>query len=229
VTDVLDTSPKLRNPESAPRPQCGLRPGRLATTHQEERVMTNPADSTKLSRRSLLASATAAAAIGAPATAATLGGLPTGAAATSDADPIFAAIEVHRKANNDWSAVLARLNAELEKLGPGHMDEAGASYQESEAADDREGRAYWAFWHTMPTTVAGMAAYFQYLAEPRWLLPDGEDERDYGKESRSMIDDAIGGAWHPEYGSDGGDGGVPGVLDWVRTMELALRRIAATA
>jgi hypothetical protein len=70
-----------------------------------------------------------------------------------DADPIFAAIEAHRKANLDFAAELKGKDGE-------HPDYA--------AACAREGVAYEIFWRTMPTTVAGMAAYFQHPQESRW-------------------------------------------------------------
>jgi hypothetical protein len=120
------------------------------------------------------------------------------------------------------SAVLARHNAELDKLGPGHLDEDASTWAAWEAAGNREGKSYWTFWHTMPTTAAGMAAYFQYLAEPRWPAHERQPHD-------PIIDDAIGCPWHHEYGSADGDGGMPGLTEWMRTMELALRRIAATA
>jgi hypothetical protein len=71
----------------------------------------------------------------------------------SDGDPIFAAIAAHRKANLDRAA-------ELKRDGSDHPD--------CEAASARESVAYEIFWRTMPTTFAGMCAYFQYLQEPRW-------------------------------------------------------------
>jgi hypothetical protein len=135
-----------------------------------------------------------------PATTATLSGLP---------DPIFAAVETHKQANADWSGAMARHNAELEKLGPGHLDEEASTFAESEAAGDREGKAYSAFWKTSPTTIAGMAAYFQYLQSPRWPRDDDPSE--------ATIIDYLATEDGPE------------IADWARTVELALRRIAATA
>jgi hypothetical protein len=155
-----------------------------------------------------------------PVAANALADVPTKPAATSDADPIFAAIEAHKQANLDSAAVLARHNAELEKLGTGHFDEDATTWAEWEATGNREGETYWTFWHTMPTTVAGMAAYFQYLQSPRW--PGQNDAAD-----DTIIQDARNnGGWWDSHGR--GDGGSPSLMDWSRLMELALRRIAAT-
>jgi hypothetical protein len=116
----------------------------------------------------------------------------------SDVDPIFAAIEAHRNANLDWAAELKGKDGEH----PGCA-----------AASARESVSYEIFWRTMPTTVAGMAAYFQYLQEPRWPVdPQVEPNPDM---PITMMEHIVS--------EDGPDD----ITEWAQMMELALRRIAA--
>jgi hypothetical protein len=175
----------------------------------------------KLSRRSLLASLPAAAAIG---PAALSEPLPNAAATSGTTDPIFAAIEAHKQANLDRKAKIDRMNADLEKLGPCHGEEDAPSYQDQVAASEREGETYRAFWRTMPTTAAGAAAVFRYLQEPRWP-PDAGPSSDFPGENATIIQDAVSNGWR----DSGGDGGIPSVMQWAQMMEQALRRIAARA
>src|SRR5579871_1059647 len=93
--------------------------------------------STKTSRRGLLAAIPAMAAAIAPGAAATLSGLPTSAVA----DPIFAAIEAHKRAYTLFNS--------------DPYDEDGEDLWD----------AYWQLLDTAPTTIAGFAAMFTYLAE----------------------------------------------------------------
>jgi hypothetical protein len=133
-------------------------------------------------------------------------------AATSDTDPIFAAIEAHRKANLEWAIKLEH-----------HDDE----HPECVAAGDREGETYSTFWRTLPTTIDGFVALFRYLQEPRWPKSSASPSQDaiYGDlRHRAIIQDAVSEGWHDH----DGEGGVP-VTKWAHLMELALRRIAATA
>jgi hypothetical protein len=117
---------------------------------------------------------------------------------TTTPDPSFAAIAAHKAANLDWAAKLK------------HND---ADHPDCTAANERESVAYEAFWRTMPTTVAGMAAYFQYLQEPRWPVdPDIEPDLEM---PFTIIEYLVS--------EDGPDD----IVEWARNMELALRRIAA--
>jgi hypothetical protein len=113
-------------------------------------------------------------------------------------DPIFGAIDAHRRANLDWAGELKSKDGE-------HPDCAAASARESVA--------YEIFWRTMPTTVAGMAAYFQYLQEPRW--PPDDSDREPGLDGPHTIIEYIAT-------EDGPDD----LTEWAHLMELALRRIA---
>lgn len=122
---------------------------------------------------------------------------PKGATASS-ADPVFAAIEAHNQANLDWAAKLAQ---------HGDMD-----HLECVAAGDREGDAYGLILDAKPTTVAGFAALFQYLQEPRWSPEPHDDPHEAETLIEYMMD---------QTGID--------LNDWCSTIELVLRRIAATA
>src|SRR5215467_8819008 len=128
----------------------------------------------------------------APAAARALSEVP----AASDADPIFAAIEAHKKANLDFAAELKGKDGE-------HPD--------CVAACARESVAYEIFWRTMPTTVAGMAAYFQYLQESRWPV----DLKPNPDMPFTIMEYMVS--------EDGPDD----ITEWAQMMELALRRIAA--
>lgn len=115
---------------------------------------------TTLSRRRLLASVPAVAAIAAPATAAALSGLPA-SAATSPNDPIFAAIAAHQVAVKEWQAC-------PESLACGDKAEIQSNQAFAYAFDtfDR-------LMEVTPTTVAGVAAWLHYLGSP---YRDGTDE-----------------------------------------------------
>jgi hypothetical protein len=99
---------------------------------------------TKLSRRGLLAHVSVVAATMAPVATIALGGLPAGDAALSGADPIFAVIAEHK------AAVEACIAPDAEA--------------KSEEALDYEGAAFKTLFTTVPTTVAGVAAWLQHLA-----------------------------------------------------------------
>jgi hypothetical protein len=181
----------------------------------------------RLSRRSLLANVSAAAAVIGPAVPAALSEpLPNVAttSGTSGADPIFAAIEAHKQANLDRKTKIDRMNADLEKLGPCHSEEDAPSYRDQAAASEREGETFRAFWRTMPTTAAGAAAVFRYLQEPRWP-PDAGPPSDFPGENATIVQDAVSSGWQ----DSSGDGGIPSVMQWAQMMELALQRIAAGA
>ena len=178
----------------------------------------------KLSRRSLLASVPAVAAIIGAAAPAALSEPLRNVASTSSTDPVLAAIEAHKRANLDRKAQIDRMNADLEKLGPCHPEEDAPSYQDQVAASEREGEAYQAFWRTMPTTAAGAAAVFQYLQEPRWP-PDPSPSLDFPGEESTIIQDAVRNGWR----DSNGDGAIPSITQWVQMIEQALRHIAAGA
>jgi hypothetical protein len=175
----------------------------------------------KLSRRSLLASLPAAAAIG---PAALSEPLPNAAPLSGTSDPIFAAIEAHKQANLDRKAKIDRMNADLETLGPCHSEEDAPSYQDQVAASEREGETYRTFWRTMPTTAAGAAAVFRYLQEPRWP-PDSGPPTGFPGDDSTIIQDAVRNVWS----DSNSESAIPGVTQWVQMMEQALRRIAAGA
>jgi hypothetical protein len=101
---------------------------------------------TRLSRRRLLAHVSVIAATMAPLATIALGGLPAGNAALSGADPIFAVIVEHK------AAVEACVTLD---------DEA-----KSEEALDYEGAVFKTLFTTVPTTVAGVAAWLQHLGSP---------------------------------------------------------------
>jgi len=142
--------------------------------------------------RGLLSAAQASAATLAPTAGNALAAHPTKPAEPSSNDPIFAAIEAHRR------AVAARFR----KRGAVESD----VYEEAVA---HESGMLAALFETAPTTFAGLVAFFQHLS---WSLPGTH---------KSVIDAMIGmwehGGWEPD------------AKQWVVLMELALRRIAATA
>jgi hypothetical protein len=113
-------------------------------------------------------------------------------------DPIFAAIEAHRQASHDYQIAIDREALEPKKrIFP---DDA------FEAFGDRESEAYLALRKTMPTTMAGLVAYFQYLRAPR----------DMHLRSDSVFEHMV---WE--------NGNSEDLMRWVRLMEVAVRRIAA--
>ncbi len=101
---------------------------------------------TNLSRGRLLAHVSVIAATMAPVATIALGGLPAGNAALFGADPIFAVIVEHKAAVEACIAL---------------DDEA-----KSEEALDYEGAVFKTLFTTVPTTVAGVAAWLQHLGSP---------------------------------------------------------------
>jgi hypothetical protein len=101
---------------------------------------------TKLSRRRLLAHVSVIAATMAPVATIALGGLSSGNTALSGADPIFAVIAEHKAAVETWIAP---------------DDKA-----KSDEALDYEGAVFKTLFTTVPTTVAGVAAWLQHLGSP---------------------------------------------------------------
>jgi hypothetical protein len=99
---------------------------------------------TNLSRRRLLARIPAVVATMAPAAASALSGLPTGD------DPIFAAIEEHKRLNMLFGASF------------------DGSQEETDEAGDAETAAFWELFETEPTTVAGLIVLFEYLGSSRY-------------------------------------------------------------
>jgi len=91
-----------------------------------------------------------------------LKGQPASATATSDADPIFAAIEQHKEAR---AAYLAAMDA------PGEDREIHGA---EDACQQAEHDVFYELFARAPTTVVGMAALFEHLASPRW-----EGDSDY--------------------------------------------------
>jgi hypothetical protein len=150
--------------------------------------------------------------------------LPDSAEATAKpvetGDPIFAVIEEHRAANQSWADRLRRHRDFLAAFaGPGPNDSDDPAWPDCEAAGEREGEAYHRLWHTMPTTAAGFAALFTYFQNPRW--PGHSDGTAYAD---SIFQDAVDNAWF--CGDEDGDGGMPGLMQWLQLMELALRHMA---
>jgi hypothetical protein len=122
------------------------------------------------------------------------------------ADPIFGAIEAHRK------AALGRHEAsEDSHVAPGGARKAytGAAFYDAGAREDDE--ALQVLFFTVPATRESLIALFQYAQEP---LPSGGT---YG--GKTVIGDFI------EMCADGGEEWSP--TQFTRNMELALRRIAA--
>jgi hypothetical protein len=87
------------------------------------------------------------------------------AARVPGGDPIFAAIEAHQKAR-------AALNAS--PYGRMKCDDPGC--EEAEALDellsDREFEALQAMFSTRPTTIAGVLALLDYIAQKQYLLKE---------------------------------------------------------
>jgi len=152
-------------------------------------------EDSKPTRRDLLASLPAAAAVMTSVAETAISDVPAKPAGQSSADPIFAAIEAHRQAKADYVA----------KLHTEHSD--------CDDAYAREREAYELFWDTTPATVAGMAALFRYLQEPRW--PQWRD---------GPVDPELPSTIIELMNEDG-----PDLTQWARNIELALRRIAVTA
>jgi hypothetical protein len=100
----------------------------------------------KLSRRRLLAHVSVVAAAMAPVATVALGGLPAGDATLANADPIFAVIAEHKAAVEECI---------------GLDDQA-----KSEEALDYEGAVFKTLFTTVPTTVAGVAAWLQHFGSP---------------------------------------------------------------
>lgn len=116
--------------------------------------------STKLSRRGMMA--------GLPAIAA---GVAPAVAFAAD-DPIFQAIEEHRKAYDAWQATPDEIYGEEANM----------------AAMGTEGRAMRTVLTTHPTTPAGVAALLTWLAQPEWfdhgeprIRAIGEYDTEYGR------------------------------------------------
>src|SRR5258708_37936639 len=101
---------------------------------------------TKLSRRRLLAHVSVIAATMAPVARIALGGLSPGNAALSGADPIFAVIAEHKAAIETWIA----------------LDDKA----KSDDVLDYEGAVFKTLFTTVPTTVAGVAAWLPHLGSP---------------------------------------------------------------
>src|SRR5258707_13707377 len=101
---------------------------------------------TKLSRRRLLAHVSVIAATMAPVATIALGGLSPGNADLSGADPIFAVIAEHKAAIETWIA----------------LDDKA----KSDEVLDYEGAVFKTLFTTVPTTVAGVAAWLQHLGSP---------------------------------------------------------------
>jgi hypothetical protein len=108
-------------------------------------------------------------------------------------DPIFAVIETHRQASRDWQIAIDR----------GEYGE-----EEEQSFSGREGEAYLTLRKTMPTTMAGLVAYFAYL----------QAGRDAHHRSKSVFEHLV---WE--------EGDPDELMRWVRLMEVAVRRIAATS
>jgi hypothetical protein len=106
---------------------------------------------TTMSRRRLLASVPAVAAAGVPAAATALGGLSTGATA----DPIYAAIEVHREAYRTFDAAVAT-------FGVAEASDDDEAYEAANAnvliASNAEKETAAALIEIVPTTLAGASA-----------------------------------------------------------------------
>ncbi len=101
---------------------------------------------TNLSRRRLLAGVPAVAAVGVPSVATALGGLRTGGD-----DPIFAAIEAHKRAYALFDAA---------------FDAHDGDSPEVDETSEHEWDAFWDIFETEPTTAAGLVVLFEYLALP---------------------------------------------------------------
>ena len=101
---------------------------------------------TKLSRKRLLAHVSVIAAAMVPVATIALGGLSPGNAALSSADPIFAVITEHKAAVEAWTA----------------LDDKA----KNDEALDYEGAVFKTLFTTVPTTVAGVAAWLQHFGSP---------------------------------------------------------------
>ena len=99
--------------------------------------------------------------------------LPTTGSATVTADPIFAAIDEHRKAHSTHLVALAEFSR-LEKIHG--VSDADGSITEKPCDDEND--AFGILVRTAATTVAGLCAKIDYLREiadsEGWML----DERD---------------------------------------------------
>jgi hypothetical protein len=103
--------------------------------------------STKPTRRSIIAAFPAMTAALSPEVAADIGELST----DCTADPIFAAIQAHKRAAKAYSEAI---------------DRDGDS---SDEANDHEEEAFWTVFDTTPTTAAGLVALVEYLFSPRFV------------------------------------------------------------
>jgi hypothetical protein len=179
-------------------------------------------DST-LSARALpdVVSADPAAAI-APAAATALPGLFPQSSVISTADPIFGVIERHRQADQAWADRLSRHGEFMKSAGSGANDADDPAWPECNEAGDREGEAYRQLWRTMPTTAEGFAPLFVYLQAPRSPPELGDRET---AAVNTIFGDAVRNIWWSDPGMEEGAGGVPAMMDWLRMMELALRRM----
>jgi len=125
---------------------------------------------TTLTRRRLLASVPAVAAIAAPATATALGGLP---AVVGD-DPIFAVIESHHDAMKSSTAAY-HAQSDMEESG---AQEGSAEWEAAEAtvynAGSRHNQAQLDFLTTAPATMAGILASLDHAASPMFPYEKGE-------------------------------------------------------
>ena len=125
-----------------------------------------------MSRRKLLTSMPAAAAALAPATATALGRMPA-----DGADPIFAAIEVHKKAMQALSAAYSA-QGETEEDSP-----------EIDDANDRHEDALFDFLTTAPVTLAGAIAALDYAASPMFPDQKGANNRETLQLAATMAGD----------------------------------------
>jgi hypothetical protein len=128
--------------------------------------------------------------------------------ATPSADPIFLAIDTHKTAY----AACRRAICDQTPVSK-DIDEA-----EIEKAAVVDWHAFEALFRTVPTTLAGFAALFEYLGSDRWAL-DEETEH-----PRSMLGWAAGLFHEP-----GDEHEFPSAKEWTEMMATGLRRLAEAA
>ena len=125
-------------------------------------------DTTKTSRRALLANVPAVAALAA---GTTVNGLAAGLTTSSSIDPIFEAIEAHR-------AAVVAMNAAHDVSCKMHASDPGydAADEVSCEANDVETDALRDVLSCSPTTIEGVLALLDHLGRPQFLRNSGDPE-----------------------------------------------------
>jgi hypothetical protein len=122
-------------------------------------------DTTKTSRRALLASVPAAAALAA---GTTVNGLAAALATPSSIDPIFAVIAEHRTAIEEFCRAV-RVSGAMVAYGPDKDPNYDSADKETRDASSRDQSALWDVLTVRPTTLAGIVALLAHVGLPEFL------------------------------------------------------------